>query len=51
MTIESKDVTQLWKQFNVTAFVFEDAAVTAADSNIALCTIRCEFNWKSEWQT
>jgi len=28
-----------------------DAEVTAFDSNIALCTIRCEFNWKSKWRT
>jgi len=31
-------------KFNIAAFVFEDAEVTAADSNIALCTIQCEFN-------
>jgi len=38
-------------KFNVAAFVFEDADVTAADSNIALCTILCELNRKSKWRT
>jgi len=31
--------------------VFDDAEVTAADGNIALCTIRCEINPKSKWRT
>jgi len=47
MTIERKGVNNFWSKFNVAALVFEDAVVTAADSNIALCTIRCEFNRKS----
>jgi len=40
-----------WSKFNVAAFVFEDAEVTAADSDITLCTIRSEFNRKSKWRT
>jgi len=41
VTIESKGVN---RKFNVAAFVFEDAEVTAVNSKIALCTIRFEFN-------
>jgi len=48
VTIESKGVNHSGSKFNVAAFVSEDAEVTATDSNIALCTIRCEFNRKSK---
>jgi len=50
MTSESKDVNHLWKENHVAVFVFEDAEVTAADSSINLCTIRCEFNRKIKWR-
>jgi len=51
MTIESKGVNQFGSKFNIAAFVFEYAEVTAADSNIDVCTIRCEFNRKPKWRT
>jgi len=36
---------------NSTLLRFGDAEVTAANSNIAPFTIRCEFNGKSKWRT
>jgi len=45
VTIESQGV-----KFNIAAFDFENAEVAVADSNIALCTIRCECNRKSKWR-
>jgi len=47
VTIESNRKSHLAPKFNVAAFVFENAEVTAADSNIALCTIRSQINRKS----
>jgi len=51
MTIESSALITFRSEFNVAAFDFEDAKVTVADGNIALCTIRCVFNRKSKWWT
>jgi len=47
VNIESNGVNQLCKQIQRCCICFEVAEVTAADSNIALCTIRCEFNRQS----